>query len=133
MVAPPDHHLLVMDGHVYLSHGPTENGHRPSINALFRSTALAAGPAVTGVQLSGALDDGVAGLVSIAARGGLVMVQDPAEALYPSMPEAAIRQLNPDFVLPAGDMGEALAKIAVEAVGVAAHARREGQPRKADG
>jgi two-component system chemotaxis response regulator CheB len=119
-VAPPDHHLLVMDGHLALSRGPTENGHRPSINALFRSAALAAGPTVTGVQLSGALDDGVAGLVSIVARGGLVMVQDPEEALYTSMPEHAIRQVDPDYVLPAGDMGEVLAKIAMDAVDVAA-------------
>jgi two-component system chemotaxis response regulator CheB len=110
-VAPPNHHLLVMDRHVVLSHGPTENGHRPSINALFRSAAVAAGPAVTGVQLSGALDDGVAGLASIAARGGVVMVQDPAEALYPSMPEQAIRRVDPDYVLAAADMGEALAKV----------------------
>lgn len=119
LVASPDHHLLVMDGHVALSHGPTENGHRPSINALFRSAAVAGGPTVTGVQLSGALDDGVAGLVAIASRGGLVMVQDPAEALYSSMPEQAMRQVHPDFVLPARDMGEALAKIAATAVDLA--------------
>jgi two-component system chemotaxis response regulator CheB len=115
-VAPPDHHLLLRDGHAVLSHGPTENGHRPSINALFRSAAVAAGPAVTGVQLSGALDDGVAGLASISARGGVVMVQDPADALYPSMPEHALRQVDADFVLAAADMGETLAKIAQAAV-----------------
>lgn len=119
-VAPPDHHLLVLDGRIALSHGPTENGHRPSINALFRSAALAAGPAVIGVQLSGALDDGVAGLVSIVSRGGLVLVQDPQEALYPSMPEQALRQIDADYVLPAADMGEVLAKISMDAVDVAA-------------
>jgi two-component system chemotaxis response regulator CheB len=125
-VAPPGHHLLVMDRHMVLSHGPTENGHRPSINALFRSAAVAAGPAVTGVQLSGALDDGVAGLASIAARGGVVMVQDPAEALYPSMPEQAIRRIDADYVLAAADMGETLAKIvqvAVDLTGVPAPSR----------
>jgi len=115
-VAPPDHHLLVMDAQVALSRGPTENGHRPSINALFRSAAVAAGPAVIGVQLSGVLDDGVAGLVAIAARGGLVMVQDPADALYSGMPEQAMRRVRPDYVLPAGGMGEALAKISESAV-----------------
>jgi two-component system chemotaxis response regulator CheB len=115
-VAPPDHHLLVMDGQVALSRGPTENGHRPAVNALFRSAAVARGPAVTGVLLSGALDDGVAGLIAIADVGGLVMVQDPTEALYPSMPEHALRQVRADHVLCAADMGEALAKIVVDEV-----------------
>jgi two-component system chemotaxis response regulator CheB len=117
-VARPDHHLLVLDGEVALSRGPTENGHRPAVNALFRSAALARGSAVTGVQLSGALDDGVAGLLAIAARGGQIMVQDPAEALHPSMPEQAVRHVRPDHVLAAADMGEVLAKIAHEDVDV---------------
>lgn len=111
-VAPPDHHLMVADRRTILSHGPTENGHRPSVNALFRSAAVTAGPAVTGVQLSGALDDGAAGLVSIASRGGVVMVQDPADALYPSMPEQALAQVDANYVLSAADMGKALATIA---------------------
>jgi two-component system chemotaxis response regulator CheB len=108
-VAPPDHHLTVLAGRVVLSDGPTERGHRPSIDALFRSAAAAAGPAVTGVQLSGMLDDGVAGLGSIAARGGIVMVQDPAEAIYPSMPEQAIRRVGANYILRAGQMGKVLA------------------------
>ncbi|MFL6140626.1 MAG: chemotaxis protein CheB [Labedaea sp.] len=119
-VAPPGHHLLVLDRSVALSHGPTENGHRPSVNALFRSAAVAAGPAVTGILLSGALDDGVAGLVAIAARGGLTMVQNPKEALYPSMPEHALRHLAVDFVLPAMEMGGKLATLVRENVDPAA-------------
>jgi two-component system, chemotaxis family, protein-glutamate methylesterase/glutaminase len=121
-VAPPDHHLLVVDGQVALSHGPTEHGHRPAVNALFRSAALAAGSAVTGVLLSGALDDGVAGLVAIAGRGGTVVVQSPGEARYPSMPEQALRHVRADHVLPAGQMGALLAKIAREVVDSAAFA-----------
>jgi two-component system chemotaxis response regulator CheB len=118
-VAPPDHHLLVAGRELVLSRGPAEDGHRPSINALFRSAAVAAGPTVIGVQLSGALDDGVTGLLSIAARGGLVMVQDPADALYASMPEQAIRHVSPDYVLPAADMGTVLAEITEEIVDIA--------------
>jgi two-component system chemotaxis response regulator CheB len=101
-VAPPNHHLIVLDGQVALSHGPTENGRRPAINALFRSAAVTAGPRVTGVLLSGVLDDGVAGLVSIASRGGRTIAQDPAEALYPGMPRHAMQSLAVDHVLPAG-------------------------------
>jgi two-component system, chemotaxis family, protein-glutamate methylesterase/glutaminase len=112
--ARPDHHLLVVDGTVRLSHGPTENGHRPAVNALFRSAAIARGAAVTGVLLSGVLDDGVAGLHAIAQRGGRVVVQDPEDALYRGMPENALRFLTPDHVVPATELGDVLAKITAE-------------------
>ncbi|OBH88025.1 chemotaxis protein CheB [Mycobacterium sp. E2989] len=85
-VARPDRHLLVDDHHVVLAQGPTENGHRPAINALFRSVALAYGPMAIGVLLSGVLDDGVLGLAAIRARGGTTIGQTPEDALFPAMP-----------------------------------------------
>ncbi|CAM3957928.1 chemotaxis protein CheB [Kibdelosporangium persicum] len=112
--APPDHHLLIIEDQLALSHGPTENGHRPAIDALFRSAAQSRGPRVIGVQLSGVLDDGVAGLVAVKAQGGLVVVQDPADALYPEMPENALRHVQADHVLPAADIGPLLAKLTAE-------------------
>lgn len=112
--ARPSHHLLVVDGVVRLSHGPTENGHRPAVNALFRSAAIARGAAVTGVLLSGVLDDGVSGLHAIVQRGGRVVVQDPDDALYRGMPESALRSLTPDHVVPATELGDLLAKITAE-------------------
>lgn len=115
-VARPDHHLMTLDGRIALSHGPTENGHRPAIDALFRSAAVTHGAAVTGVLLSGVLDDGVAGLSAIARQGGTVVVQDPADALYPGMPEHALRVLSPDHVVAAAEIGLVLGKITAATV-----------------
>jgi two-component system, chemotaxis family, protein-glutamate methylesterase/glutaminase len=115
-VAPPDHHLLIVDHRLLLSSGPAENGYRPAVDVLFRSAAMALGPQVTGVVLSGALDDGAAGLVAIAARGGATVVQEPADAHYRGMPENALRLVEPDHVLSAGKMGSVLADLATQAV-----------------
>ncbi len=113
LVAPPDVHLQVAGGHVVLSHGPKENGHRPGIDPLFRSLALEAGPGATGVVLSGLLDDGAAGLLDIVRHGGTAVAQDAADALYDNMPNAALDQVPGAVVRRARDIGPLLTEITV--------------------
>jgi two-component system chemotaxis response regulator CheB len=96
-VARPNHHLLIEKAHVRLVHGPKENLHRPSIDALFRSAALWTGPRTIGVVLTGALDDGRAGMRAIQQRGGITIVQDPSEAPFSSMPMSVMQEIKVDY------------------------------------
>jgi two-component system, chemotaxis family, protein-glutamate methylesterase/glutaminase len=113
--APADHHVLVVDGQVHLSLGPVENGHRPAIDPLFRSAAVAYGPTAVGVVLSGTRDDGTAGLAAIAARGGRAFVQEPADALYDAMPASALAHVPGARAYPAAKIGGEIAELLTNA------------------
>lgn len=113
-VAPPDHHLLLEAGRVRVTRGPKENRFRPAVDPLFRSAALAYGPRVVGVILSGWLNDGAAGLWAVKARGGLTIVQEPAEAFARSMPEAALRLTRVDYRLRGAEIAPTLVQLAFE-------------------
>jgi two-component system chemotaxis response regulator CheB len=91
IVAPPNRHLILQAGVMRVLDGPPENNHRPSIDVLFRSASISFGSGACGVLLSGTLDDGVAGLVSIHEAGGVAFVQDPEDARYAGMPSNAIK------------------------------------------
>ena len=112
VVAHPDAHLLVVDDRIVLGTGPRENGSRPSHDAMLRSVALARRSRVVGAVLTGLLDDGAAGLRIVHRYGGHCLVQDPAEAEFPSMPTAALRAVPTATSLPL----EALAEEVVRAV-----------------
>ena len=110
-VAPPDHHLLIENGKVRTVHGPKENRHRPAIDPLFRSAARWYGPRVIGIVLTGSLDDGTAGLLSIKKRGGIAIVQDPEDAFCSDMPRSAMETMAVDFVEPVDRIPELLQEI----------------------
>lgn len=115
-VALPDHHLLLEGHRIKLVHGPKENLHRPSIDALFRSAALWAGPRAIGVILTGARDDGTLGMRTIKQRGGLTIVQDPLEAPFASMPMNVLRSITVDYSLPVREIGPLLETLSRQAV-----------------
>jgi two-component system chemotaxis response regulator CheB len=110
-VAPPDRHLLLQEGTIRLTHGPRENGHRPAIDPLFRSAARAYGPRVIGVVLSGALYDGVAGLLAIRAARGIAVIQDPQDALVAALPLHATEVAGADHIVPAAGLAPLLADL----------------------
>jgi len=107
-VAPPDRHMLIKRGFVYLVRGPRENGARPSVDPMFRTAARAYGKRVVGVILSGALDDGTAGLMAVKKQGGLAIVQDTDEALYDGMPRSAIAYGDVDHILKISEIADLL-------------------------
>lgn len=110
-VAPPDYHLLIEADHVRLARGPKENRFRPAIDPLFRSAAQAFRSNTIGVILTGNLDDGAAGLWAIKELGGTAIVQDPEDAMFPSMPRAAIESVRVDHVASLSDIPPLLVSV----------------------
>ena len=111
-IAPADFHLTVGATHMFLSRGPKVNRHRPAIDPLFETAAIAFGPQLIGVLLSGYLDDGTAGLAAVKFCGGSAVVQDPADAQAPSMPRNALAHVSVDHVVPAAEIAQLLIRLA---------------------
>ena len=116
-VAPPDNHLLIHDGKMGVVRGARENGHRPAADALFRTAAAARGSRVIGVVLSGYQDCGTAGMMSIKARGGLAVVQDPESAEVPEMPRSVVEHVKVDYVVPPADIAGLLVRLVATPAG----------------
>jgi two-component system chemotaxis response regulator CheB len=113
-VAPPNFHMIVEGNLLRVIQGPRENLHRPAIDPLFRSAAASYGPRVIGVVLTGALDDGTAGLMVVHAHGGKAIVQDPETALFSSMPASALEQVPTAQVLSLQEIADRLVRLVNE-------------------
>lgn len=112
-LAPANYHLMVeRDGTLALSTDAAVSFARPSVDVLFESAARAFGPALIGVILTGANADGSQGLRAIKEKGGLAVVQDPADAASPSMPLAALAAVQADYVVPLARLGALLQALA---------------------
>lgn len=108
-LAPPDYHLLIeKDYSLALDASEKVLWSRPSIDVTFESAAEVFGSRTLGILLSGANNDGAAGLAEIQNAGGCTIVQDPANAEMPVMPEAALALLQPAYVLPDRALAEAI-------------------------
>ena len=116
LVAPPDRHLLVGRERVRLSAGPRENRSRPAVDPLFRTAAASHGSRTIAIVLSGMLADGAAGLVSVRRAGGTALVQEPEDAVFPSMPSAALALAGADEVRPACEMRSLIDRLTQEEV-----------------
>jgi len=111
-VCPADNNVSLENGVMRVERSPRESVSRPSINALFRSAAMTYGRRVVGVVLSGLLADGTSGLWHIKKYGGVTMVQDPASAEFPAMPQSAINDVAIDFVLSVEGIAQKLIELA---------------------
>jgi two-component system chemotaxis response regulator CheB len=116
-VAPPDNHLQLRQGRVEVVRGPKDNGHRPAADVLFRTAAASYGARVIGVVLSGYQDCGTAGMMSIKARGGLAVVQDPETAVAAEMPRHVIERVAVDHVVHPTELPGLLARLVATAAG----------------
>lgn len=103
-LAPADHHMTLEMDKILVRKGKLENHWRPSIDVLFQSAAMHYGSSVTGIILTGLLDDGTAGMKAIKKNGGMCIVQDPVEADFPDMPKNVLQHLLVDYQVPIADM-----------------------------
>jgi two-component system chemotaxis response regulator CheB len=110
-VAPPGLQTYVERSRIGVRRAPAENLHRPAIDPLFRTAAHHHRGRVIGIVLSGQRDDGTAGLLAIRRGGGLVIVQDPVDAMFPSMPVNAMESADADYCVRSAEIGPLVARL----------------------
>lgn len=113
--APPDYHLLIDQGpSLALSTEELVHYSRPAIDVLFESAADQYGSGLLGVILTGANEDGAAGMAAVQAAGGMTVVQEPATAQAPLMTESALKRVAVDMILPLPSIATLLASLPAE-------------------
>jgi two-component system, chemotaxis family, protein-glutamate methylesterase/glutaminase len=104
LIAPGNKHMLLRrnGGHyaVEVAEGPLVSRHRPSVDVLFRSVAIAAGRNAVGAILTGMGDDGAMGLLEMKQAGAVTLAQDEASSVVFGMPKEAIERGAVDEVVP---------------------------------
>ncbi|QWT21423.1 chemotaxis protein CheB [Bacillus sp. NP157] len=112
LFAPPDYHLLVEDREtVALSRDEAVLYSRPAIDPLFESAAEVFGDGLLAILLTGASSDGSAGLAAVRREGGIAWVQDPDEAVAPTMPASAIAHAGADAIATLGELCRRLGEL----------------------
>jgi two-component system chemotaxis response regulator CheB len=111
-VAPMDRHLVFLHGRFHRSQWPKEHYTRPAADPLFRSAAHDFGSRVLAVVLSGYDADGALGAKAVSDAGGITLVQTPAEADVPSMPQSTIAIDHVAAALPLERLLEAIPVLA---------------------
>jgi two-component system chemotaxis response regulator CheB len=111
--APPDYHMLVeRNRQIALSTDEPVHFSRPSVDVLFESAADVYADRLLGVILTGANQDGAAGLHAIHRAGGVTVVQQPDSAKVPLMVVSALQRNPADFVLSLPQIAELLVGLA---------------------
>ncbi|KEQ31388.1 hypothetical protein N180_07840 [Pedobacter antarcticus 4BY] len=110
-LAPPDRHMMLEKGKILVEKGAYDSHWRPSIDVLFRSAAATYDSCVTGIILTGLLDDGTSGMTAVKRSGGVCIIQDPEEAEFPDMPQNVLKAIKVDFKAPLYEIGYILSDL----------------------
>jgi two-component system chemotaxis response regulator CheB len=112
-VCPADYHVLVeQDRTLSLDYSERVNYSRPSIDVTMRSAAEVYGAGLVAILLSGGNADGVDGMEYVKEQGGMTVVQDPATAEVPYMPQHLLIRMTPDRVVGAGELPRLVRELA---------------------
>jgi len=116
-VAPADYHVLIEKDYTFtLDDSEKVNYGRPSIDVTFESAADAYGANLTCILLSGANADGVNGLKIAKQKGSSIIIQDPASAEVPYMPQQAMAHVTPDYILRPDNVQQMIAAIGATSI-----------------